>query len=390
LEEENHSLRAENQQLRTEREETAAVERLAAQYQQSQVRFRTVFEQSPLGNKIIDADLRIRQANPALVRLLGLNSPADVVGRRILEFAHPHHRYDWALLQQRLWHEGLPHFTLETQILRPDGAAVWCSVTSVLFEDEEGLMGYTSLEDITARKQAETELERLYQAQETVLHLIVHDLKSPVAQVELLTDLLERQFRAADLPALAAADTARYLQLIHQACGQASALLRDVLVLGELDARTLQKKPVDLAALVDEQLAVHRLAAQEQGVALTYVRPAEPLEARVHPGQLARVLNNLLTNALKFTPPGGCICVALRHEAGHPLLTVQDSGRGIPAALQEHLFDKFSAAARQGLHPEAPTGLGLFITRQIVQRHGGRIWVESTEGQGATFFVELP
>ena len=115
------------------------------------MRFRTVFEQSPLGNKIIDADLRIRQANPALARLLGLAGPADAVGRRIMEFAHPDHRQDWELLQQRLWHDGLPNFVLETQILRPDGAAVWCQITSVLFQDEEGPMGYTSLEDITRK-----------------------------------------------------------------------------------------------------------------------------------------------------------------------------------------------------------------------------------------------
>ena len=383
------ALRAEAKHLRAAQAQATGHEYLSALYQESQVRFRTVFEESPLGNKIIDSDLRIRQANPALAQLLGLASPAEAVGRRIMEFAHPSHRHDWELLQQRLWHDGLPSFVLETQIRRPDGTAVWCQVTSVLFHDEEGPMGYTSLEDITARKESEGELERVYNAQETVLHLIVHDLKNPVAQVQLLIDLLGRDLLAADAPA-PPPDTARYLQLIDQACAQATALLRDVLVLGELDTRGLQKETLDLGALVEQLLPVHRLMAGQHGHALAYARPAQPLNARVNAHQFARVLTNLLTNACKFTPRGGTITVGLRQEDGRPLLTVQDTGVGIPAALHEHLFDKFSAAARQGLHQESPTGLGLFITRQIVQRHGGRIWMESVEGLGTTFFVELP
>ena len=178
-------------------------------------------------------------------------------------------------------------------------------------------------------------------------------------------------------------------------CTKASAPLRDVLLLGELllgelDTRDLPKQAVDLGAFVAELSPVHRLAAEQCGIALAFTPPAQHLQTRVHVGQFSRVLDNLLTNALAFTPRGGRIAVALRQKAGRPLLTVQDTDQGIPADLQAHLFGKFSPAARPGLRQEAPTGLGLFITRQIVQRHGGRVWVESTEGQGTTFFVELP
>lgn len=79
----------------------------------------------------------------------------------------------------------------------------------------------------------------------------------------------------------------------------------------------------------------------------------------------------------------------LSEHAGRPRLTVQDTGAGIPAALLPHLFDKFSQAAREGLAGESTTGLGLFITQQLVRLHGGVIWVESRENEGTTFFIDL-
>jgi two-component system sensor histidine kinase VicK len=100
-------------------------------------------------------------------------------------------------------------------------------------------------------------------------------------------------------------------------------------------------------------------------------------------------VDNLLLNALKFTPAGGSVRVCLTEHAGQPRLTVQDTGVGIPLELQAHLFDKFSQAAREGLAGESSTGLGLFITQQIVRLHGGTIWVESREKEGTTFFIDL-
>ena len=96
-----------------------------------------------------------------------------------------------------------------------------------------------------------------------------------------------------------------------------------------------------------------------------------------------------MSNALKFTPAGGRVTVALDECPGCVRLVVRDTGIGIPEALQANLFEKFSAAARSGLGGEASTGLGLFITKQIVQLHRGKVWVESREGEGACFYVEL-
>ncbi|QNP54269.1 PAS domain S-box protein (plasmid) [Hymenobacter qilianensis] len=134
----NQALRADNDQLRADQAAASTQEAAQARYQQSQARFRTVFENSPLGQKIITPDLTIRQANPAVVRMLGLRSPDELVGRKIREFAHPDHRADWQQLQTKLWEHKLPHFALETCLVRADGSSFWCQVTSVLFPDEGG------------------------------------------------------------------------------------------------------------------------------------------------------------------------------------------------------------------------------------------------------------
>ena len=155
LEIEIQALRAELQRLRQDGATVENHQDLASRYEQTQVRFRTVFEHSPLGQKIIDADLIIRQANPAVVAMLGFTQTADLVGHRILEFAHPDHRADWHQLQIQLWTHERPYFVLETRLIRQSGSAFWCQVTSVLFPDEAGEMGYTTLIDVDEQKRRE-------------------------------------------------------------------------------------------------------------------------------------------------------------------------------------------------------------------------------------------
>jgi two-component system sensor histidine kinase VicK len=382
------ALRAEVRQLCAGRAVAQAHQAESDAEERRQARFRTVFENSPLGQKIITPDLTIRQANRAVVEMLGCAGEEDLVGHKIQEFAHPDHRADWAFLQERLWEHKLPHFTLETCLVRCDGSSFWCQVTSIRFPDGDQELGYTLLEDISDRKALELALKRLYDAQETILHLVTHDLKTPIAHIQLLTDLLQRQLNAA--PATdAASDAPHYLALIRRSCADAEKLLRDVLFVGSLEASHLKKQPTDLRAFLEERLQAHYLAAHDKRLALTLDLPAHGVQANLNADAFGRVVDNLVSNALKFTPAGGHIAVGLQEQDGRVLLTVRDTGIGIPEALQATLFEKFSASARPGVGGEASTGLGLFITQQIVQLHRGKLWVESQEGAGACFFVEL-
>jgi two-component system sensor histidine kinase VicK len=391
LEEEIAALREEIQQLRTERVEAQAHQAHSDDKEEQEARFHTIFENSPFGQKIITPDLVIRQANQAVVEMLGCTDVEDLVGRKIMEFAHPDHKEDWRFLQKRLWNHKLPSFTLETCLIRTDGSSFWCQVTSIRFPNGDEELGYTLLEDISDRKTLELSLKRLYDAQETILHLVSHDLKTPIAHIELLTDLLQRQLEAPEMAIVSdKKEIPQFLELIRRACADASKLLRDVLFLGSLDAAHIKKQPTNLHTLVEERLQTHRLAAQDKEIELILKGPPQNLVTNLNADIFGRAVDNLVSNALKFTPAGGRITLGLEERAGKTLLTVQDTGIGIPEALQTELFEKFSSSARPGIAGETSTGLGLFITRQIVQLHRGKIWVESQENVGTTFYIEFP
>jgi two-component system sensor histidine kinase VicK len=390
LEAQNAALREENQRLRTDQAVARTRQAESDEDERRQARFRTVFENAPFGQKIITPDLTIRQVNQAVVDMLGCADEADLVGHKIIEFAHPDHRADWHFLQERLWTHKLRHFTLESCLVRCDGSSFWCQVTSIRFPDGDEELGYTQLEDISDRKALELSLKRLYDAQETITYLVTHDLKTPIAHIQLLADLLQHQVAAAAIPVVSSAEEAtHFLALIRQACAEADKLLKDVLFLGSLDAAHLKKLPADLNAFLKQRLASHQLVAHNKGIALVLDLPPQPVNANLNADIFGRVVDNLVSNALKFTPAGGQITVGLQEQAGRALMTVEDNGIGIPEALHGQLFEKFSSSARRGMAGEASTGLGLFITKQIVQLHRGKLWVESSEGNGARFFVEL-
>ena len=390
MSEELAALRQENQQLRADRAALATEQAKEDRYEQSQVRFRTVFEHSPLGNKIIDNELVIRQVNPAVIAMLGFEKAEELVGRQIIEFAHPDHQADWSRLQESLWAHKLPSFALETCLVRQDGSSFWCQVTSVLFQDEAGELGYTTLEDITERKKLAITHKRLYDAQETIMHLVAHDLKNPISNIEIVVALLQNHTSVLEIaPASAQEDVQKLLKLANQACATANVLLKDVLYLGQLESTRLETHRTDLNSFLHERLEVFRVAAKEKKIALVLDLPSETVHVAIHRDKFGRILDNLLSNALNFTPANGTIKVRLQAQDGHVRLIVQDTGLGIPAVLQPHVFDKFSTASRPGLYGDTTTGLGLFITKQIVEMHEGKIWLESIENEGTTFYIDL-
>ncbi|UOQ74858.1 PAS domain-containing sensor histidine kinase [Hymenobacter cellulosilyticus] len=383
-------LEQQNSRLQKEQAENQAQRETDQHYQRSQDRFRTVFENSPLGQKIIDPNLKILQANQALATMLGLGNADQVVGRRILEFSHPDHLADWTKLQQRLWAHKEPSFVLETCLVRPDGSTFWCRVTSVLFPDDGGELGYTTLEDITERKQLEAGHKRLYDAQETILQLAAHDLKSPLYNIEMVVDILRDNPSVRGIaPPSAQQDVQELLTLIEAACKKANTLLKDVLFLGQLESTRSERHRTNLGTFLEESLVVFRVTAREKKIDLILECPPEPVYADIHAEKFGRILDNLLSNAFKFTPAGGKIRVTLRQHEGRTRLTVHDTGLGIPQHLQPHVFEKFTSASRPGLYGDTTTGLGLFITKQIVELHEGQIWLESKENEGTTFFIDL-
>ncbi len=399
LAQEKQHLQSENECLRAEKQVSSSHTewlhgRLSLQEQQaeSQLRFRSVFEASLLGKKILGPDLKILQVNQALVTLLGYQTKEEILGSLIMDYSHPDCKADWQLLQQKLWSEKIPSFSLDTCLVRRDGSSFHCRVTSILFEDQGITLGYTILEDINEQKRLEQKLHQLYKAQQRVVHLVAHDVKGPLQNIKGLSSLLEKNLKAslAKEPDQKG-ESLTLLSLIQGLCDKTFGILEDLLLIGELESSTrpLLKEDTAMQAFLESVLEPWRLKAQEKEVDLEYTFPEAPVVASIHRLKFTRLLDNLLSNAIKFSFARGKIHLRLLEQAGSVRLQVRDYGMGIPTELQAHLFEQFTSAGREGTQGESTTGLGLYIARQIVEQHQGKIWLESEENKGTTFFVEV-
>lgn len=219
-----------------------------------------------------------------------------------------------------------------------------------------------------------------------LLGIASHDLKGPLRSMLRGAERLERD--AADPAAVAAG--ARSLRAQGE---RMFVLVRDLLDLAALErgALALQRGAVDLAGLAHEIVGRHVRRAEEKGQALRFAPPAAPVPpVSADAARLAQVLDNLVDNAVKFTPPGGTVQLTLAASGAEVRLAVADNGPGLAAADMARMFQPFQTLSAVPSGGESSTGLGLHIAREIAALHGGRIEVDAAPGAGATFTVVLP
>lgn len=215
------------------------------------------------------------------------------------------------------------------------------------------------------------------------LGMVAHDIRNLLHAVVLNMELLRVGPGGAAAPRSPAAD--RILRYV----ARMNRLIGDLLDVTSIDAGKLAMDCVedDAAALVAEAAETFQPAAAEKGVALTARTPPGPLVAELDHGRMLQVLANLLSNAIKFTPRGGTVEVGVEAASGGLRFSVADDGPGIPAAMLDAVFERFRQVGRDDPRGH---GLGLYISKCIVEAHGGRIWVESEPGHGSRFTFTLP
>jgi PAS domain S-box-containing protein len=226
-------------------------------------------------------------------------------------------------------------------------------------------------------------------ARDEFLSIASHELRTPVTSIKGYAQLLRR---AQDRGRLDPARLARSLVSIEEAAERLATLTQDLLDVSRirLGQLPLRAQEIDLVDLVER--GVQRLREQlTKGYELIPDLPATPSVVQADPGRLEQVLTNLLDNAVKYSPDGSQIWVTLRRDTDRFLLTVRDKGIGLPDGAAETIFRPFGRAANASEHNLPGMGLGLYICRSIIERHGGRISASSEgEGQGTTLTVELP
>lgn len=243
--------------------------------------------------------------------------------------------------------------------------------------------------DLARRTALVLENRRLYQAAETatrardeILSIVAHDLRSPLATVQFRADVLSNRVSGDRRES-----TRSEVEVIQRAIRRATRLVDDLLDVARIEAGTLgvvwkEVPPESIVRGVVESLAP---AAASASVRLE-TEVARGLSSVVaDEDRIHQVLANLVDNAIRFTPAGGCVRIIVSPDGDDVRFAVADSGRGIPAEYLSRLFDRFWQAAGQ----RRGAGLGLAIAKGIVETHGGRIWVESVPGQGSTFTFTL-
>ena len=239
-------------------------------------------------------------------------------------------------------------------------------------------------QDVTALKEA----ERL---KDEFIGIAAHELRSPLAVVKGFAQTLILQTKRGKGPELADWQM-EAIEDIDQATSRLVELTEDLLDVTRLQAGRLELhfEPTDLVALVQRTVARFRVTSEQHTI--TVNATPEHLVVMADHRRIEQVLSNLTNNAIKYSPDGGDIEISLQDDqkARAALLSVRDHGIGIPANQQGRIFSRFMRADNAHAYNIGGTGLGLYLCRELIERHGGRIWFESVEGQGSTFCVSLP
>ncbi len=230
------------------------------------------------------------------------------------------------------------------------------------------------------------ELARLNQEKNRFLGMAAHDLRNPLHAVMTASEFLSEHAS----PVLGESER-KLLDIIRSSSQFMAELVDDLLDVAKIEAGQLQLDlaAVDVVEVVQRNVAIHQILAAKKSIAIEL--HSEPLPtAIIDTAKFEQALNNLIGNAVKFSPPGSTVEVSLVACGDRFRLSVHDQGPGIPPEEQPLLFQPFRRGRSEGTAGEKSTGLGLTIAKRAVEGHGGQIWLESSPGQGTTFFISLP
>jgi PAS domain S-box-containing protein len=324
------------------------------------------------GVVLLDEDGRVRFWNAAAAAITGVRE-ADALGRRPADVLPA-----WGELTQlaELADAEAPERARPVTVpIETEAGDRWVAVTGVAFD--EGIV--YALRNVTDE-------QALEQARSDFVATASHELRTPLAAVYGAA----RTLRRTDIE-IPAEQREQFLEMIVSETERLTAIVSQILLAGQIEEGRVDvaTTAIDLGPLVESVLASMRLRAPEQ-VELRLDRNGDAAVALGDEDKLRQVLVNLLDNAIKYSPDGGDVTVELAGGSGRTSLTVRDGGLGIPPAEQERIFEKFYRLDPALTRGVGGSGLGLFISRELVSRMGGTLTVRSDPGEGAAFVVDLP
>ena len=263
----------------------------------------------------------------------------------------------------------------------------WLRISPHLFAESGESILLVEAEDITEYK---TQLELLNNhniKKNSILTILSHDLAGPLGIIQNLSKMLGQETLQ-----LENGKVDRYINMITKISRNSIELIQNFLNQEFIESVGVRlfKKRIELIKKIT--LGTEEFLAMQEELKINFscIANRETIYAEIDEDKFMQVINNLISNSLKFTAAGGKIEINIKENSEDILLTVADSGIGIPEQYHATLFDKFTNAGRTGLHGERSTGLGMSIIKTIIEWHNGEIWFESKENQGTTFYIRLP
>lgn len=348
-------------------------------------RFRSLLEAAPDPTVVIDATGAIVLVNNRVRDVLGYE-PSDLEGTTLPQIvAHPgEEEVRQRIAAYLVAPEAVPMGdSQDFRVRTTDGSEIPVEVSLAPVETVDGLMVSIAIRDISERIELEAQAQRV---RDELIATVSHELRTPLTSIigyaELMRDLDEADLsrRARTQLAIIERNAARELQLVD-----------DLLTMAFIDGNRLRilRSPVDLGEIAGRVVGDHALAARERGLQLQLDRrEVPPVLGDFY--RLVQVLENLVTNAMKFTEPGGRIEVRITEEDSMGVLEVRDTGVGVPAEERERLFERLYRSPAAVAAQTRGAGLGLSIVEAIVAAHGGRVELESEVGVGTVVRVAVP
>lgn len=238
-----------------------------------------------------------------------------------------------------------------------------------------------------ARELAEAyaEVKESDRLKDELVQNLSHELRTPLTFVKGYVDLL-----MAGEMGLLNNEQQEALLIVADKTTEITRLIDDIITLQRIEAGNLQLQAHSLSDLIKTSVAGHRLVANKKGLTIDYTLPPEAVLVPMDKGRINQVLDNLIGNAIKFSPDGGTIMVQVQPFRTEVLISIADQGVGLPPEKRERIFDRFYQIDGSSRRRFGGTGLGLAIVKRIIEAHSGRIWVESEENVGSIFIFALP
>ena len=302
----------------------------------------------------------------------------------LLKMVHPADKPHVQRVYQDLL-EGVIISDIEFRIKLWNGTERWVCIRPLLLEEEGLISGFA--QDITAQKQYNDYLKKYSDKKNSVLNILSHDLAGPLGMIGSMADALQ-----SDLKSNQNQDVHHLIRIIQQNSQHGVQMIQEFMKQEFLESTNvdLVKRRVDLVQALRESMEEYQKTQHMTHKNFHYLPAVKTMYLELDDNKFMQAINNLISNAIKFTPDGGDITVTLEEKEDSVLIKVADTGVGIPGKYHATLFDKFTRARRTGIKGEPSVGLGMSIIKTIVEWHQGHIWFESQESQGTTFYVEVP